>query len=57
MARSGRGAKAALILIAVLLSYSAHAQGPSSWKCRMAGGAANSGCGLPYSLSNFQGED
>lgn len=45
-----------LLLSALLVSSSVRAQGPSSWKCRMAGGAANDGCGLPYALSNFQGK-
>lgn len=48
----------ALLAVALVLGMSMVAQGQSSsgnYQCRMAGAAANSGCGLPFALSNFQG--
>lgn len=48
-------AAAALAVLLLAQVPIAHAQGPSNYQCRMAGEAANNGCGLPYALSNFQG--
>lgn len=48
-------ATAALAVLLLAQVPIADAQGPSNYECRMAGEAANTGCGLPYALSNFQG--
>lgn len=51
--------RGSIVLAVCLLLGAAYAQydtgAPSTWECRMAPGAAHTGCGLPYELVRGNG--